>query len=840
MITVLYVDDELDILDLVKSHMEDSGEFSVEIRSSVQDALNALDSRHYDAIVSDYQIPGMDGIGFLKSVREKHGDIPFIIFTGRGREQVAIEALNNGADFYLQKGRDLETQFVELMHVVKRSVVQKQLEKTLLQQEQRYHDLQNANDLIQSVAPDGHFLYVNKKWMETLGYKEDDIPNLGIFDIIHDESLAHCMDTFQRVISGENVGIIDAVFKTRDGKRIFVEGIANCQITDGKPQYTRGTFKDVTDRKMAENALRESEARYRVLVENVPDSILVHRDGIIKYISPGSAERLGYSHDEMLDQPFWHYISPEDQKTVADALKMRLAGKLIEPYDIEILTQSGERRAVEIRASQIEYDGLPSVLVVLTDITERKKMESVIRESEERFRSLVETTSDMVWEIDRDGRYTYVSPKIVDILGYEPQEVIGKTPFDLMPPDESLKIGRMFEKFLDAKKPIVRLENINRRRDGRHIILETSGEPVYAADQSVLGYRGIDRDVTQRKIVEEEIHQSEQYLKKLLQSIPTGVLVVDAETHTILQANPSALELIGAPGEQVIGKICHKFICPTAKGNCPITDMGKDIDRSERVLLNSNGESVPVLKSVIKLNLKGHPALIETFVDISDRKRAEEALKQANRQLTLMTKITRHDILNNVTVLLGYLFLMREGLSSPELRQYVDKMEATTKTIQSQIEFTQIYQDLGTHKPQWQDVHQIMSRVPVPSSVTLSSKIPGFEVYADPLLEKVFFNLMDNSLRHGQTVTEIQVSDSRTPENIVITWEDNGIGIPPKNKSQIFNRGYGKNTGFGLYLAREILALTGISITENGTSGQGARFEITVPSGRFRPTETQE
>ncbi|HUU74852.1 MAG TPA: response regulator, partial [Methanoregulaceae archaeon] len=219
MITVLYVDDELDILDLVKSHMEDSGEFSVEIRSSVQDALNALDSRHYDAIVSDYQIPGMDGIGFLKSVREKHGDIPSIIFTGRGREQVAIEALNNGADFYLQKGRDLETQFVELMHVVKRSVVQKQLEKTLLQQEQRYHDLQNANDLIQSVAPDGHFLYVNKKWMETLGYKEDDIPNLGIFDIIHDESLAHCMDTFQRVISGENVGIIDAVFKTRDGKR---------------------------------------------------------------------------------------------------------------------------------------------------------------------------------------------------------------------------------------------------------------------------------------------------------------------------------------------------------------------------------------------------------------------------------------------------------------------------------------------------------------------------------------------------------------------------------------------------------------------------------------------
>lgn len=239
-ICILYVDDEPALLEMGKLFLEQSGEFTVDTLISASEALEILDKKNFDAIVSDYQMPVMNGIEFLKRVRAADTSIPFIIFTGRGREEVVIEALNNGADFYLQKGGNPDTLYTELMHVVRQSVRMKQTQAILAEREQRYHDLQNANDLIQSVAPDGHFQFVNKKWLDTLGYEEQDLPGLTIFDIIHEESLKHCMETFHRVISGEDVGIIDAVFKRRDGKRVFVEGIASCRMVEGKPHTPGG------------------------------------------------------------------------------------------------------------------------------------------------------------------------------------------------------------------------------------------------------------------------------------------------------------------------------------------------------------------------------------------------------------------------------------------------------------------------------------------------------------------------------------------------------------------------------------------------------------------------
>ncbi len=723
MAAVLFVDDEPDLLELARCFLEVPGRFSIDTKTSAQDALESLSHQQYDAIVCDYEMPGVNGIELLKSVRQAFGDIPFIIFTGHGREQVVIDALNNGADFYIQKGGDPDALFVELKHIIEQAIALKQTRKTLYEREQRYHDLQNANDLIQSVSPEGRFIYVNRKWLETLGYSEKDVQDLSIFDIIHEESLQHCMETFGRVIAGENVGIIDAVFKTRNGERVFVEGMANCRMIEGKPQYTRGIFKDVTGRKKTEKALLESEVR--------------------------------------------------------------------------------------------------------------------LRESESRYRALVEATSDMVWEVDKNGRYTYVSPKIRDMLGYSAEEVIGKTPFDLMSPDEAEKIFAVFQEVSSARRPIKDLENVNLHKNGHLVILETSGEPVYAADGTFSGYRGIDRDITDRKHAVAEIHENAQYLKTLLASIPAGVMVVDAETHRIIEVNPAALDLFGSTRDRVLGRICHRFICPAAEGSCPITDLGRTIDKSERVLINSRGETVPILKSVSRVDMRGQPVLIETFTDISDRIKAEEALSQVNRQLNLMNKITRHDILNNVTIILGYLSLMRKNPDGNLIDKFFDKIEHATKTIQSQIQFTRVYQDLGTHKPQWWDIHEILPFLSVPPEIAFVADLNRFEIYADPLVEKVFFNLLDNSIRHGQTVTSIRVFDTMDSEKLVLVWEDNGVGVAANEKKRIFDRGYGKNTGLGLYLVREILTITGITIHETGEPGKGARFEITVPEGKYRHAGTE-
>jgi len=136
-----------------------------------------------------------------------------------------------------------------------------------------------------------------------------------------------------------------------------------------------------------------------------------------------------------------------------------------------------------------------------------------LRQSEERFRALTESTSDWIWEVDADGVYTYASPKVNDLLGYKPEEVIGKTPFDLMPPDEAERVGAIFRDIVASQSPFERLENINLHKDGRHVVLETSGVPFFDKDSNLLGYRGIDRDITERKLAEKALREREAELE---------------------------------------------------------------------------------------------------------------------------------------------------------------------------------------------------------------------------------------------------------------------------------------------------------------------------------------
>jgi signal transduction histidine kinase len=221
-------------------------------------------------------------------------------------------------------------------------------------------------------------------------------------------------------------------------------------------------------------------------------------------------------------------------------------------------------------------------------------------------------------------------------------------------------------------------------------------------------------------------------------------------------------------------------------------------------------------------------------VDITERKRAEDSIRLANRQLHLLTGITRHDILNKISVILGFLKITEKKFNDPALTEYLRKMESATTAIRSQIEFTRVYQNIGTHEPRWIGLDSVMPRSHMPATITLNANVQDILVFADPMLERVFFNLLDNSIRHGQRVTEIRVSCHQSGKDLVVVWEDNGVGIAANEKERIFERGFGKNTGLGMFLGREILSLTGITITETGESGNGARFEIVVPKGAFR------
>jgi signal transduction histidine kinase len=213
-------------------------------------------------------------------------------------------------------------------------------------------------------------------------------------------------------------------------------------------------------------------------------------------------------------------------------------------------------------------------------------------------------------------------------------------------------------------------------------------------------------------------------------------------------------------------------------------------------------------------------------------RKSEEKYRLIVEKLMILGSITRHDISNKLTIIIGFLDLMRGSDLSESSKKWLERMDAAAKEIRKQIKFAENYEKLGSMQPTWQIVAEL---IPSPESkqIALEKNCLGLRVYADPMLAKVFGNLMANTILHGVRTTEINVRHEVRDEGVIIVWEDNGVGIPDNEKEKIFERGFGKNTGLGLFLIREILAITGMTICETGVPGKGARFEIFVPREKY-------
>jgi signal transduction histidine kinase len=225
--------------------------------------------------------------------------------------------------------------------------------------------------------------------------------------------------------------------------------------------------------------------------------------------------------------------------------------------------------------------------------------------------------------------------------------------------------------------------------------------------------------------------------------------------------------------------------------------------------------------------------------DTTERKLAEKAVRQVNKKLNLLSSITRHDIKNQLLVLTSYLDLSKDYFGdASKMSEFICKEEQVAKIIERQIVFTKEYESLGVDAPVWHDCRTLTDtaakQTPLGQIIMKDDLPDGAEVFADPLIIKVFYNLMDNAMRHGRKITTIRFSVQECGDDHLIICEDDGDGVARDEKELIFERGFGKNTGLGLFLAREILSITGITIRETGEPGRGARFEMTVPKGAYR------
>jgi DNA-binding response OmpR family regulator len=267
--------------------------------------------------------------------------------------------------------------------------------------------------------------------------------------------------------------------------------------------------------------------------------------------------------------------------------------------------------------------------------------------------------------------------------------------------------------------------------------------------------------------------------------------------------------------------------------NRELQEAHEQLNAFNEELVTSNEQLVQAANDLRKVN----QALEQ---ENTERKLVEKALAEANKKLNLLSSITRHDINNQLMVLNGYVELLHEDISDPSLEHYFSRITKACSQITSMIQFTKDYEKIGIRAPIWQDLQTLVNNAKkgiIPGQVTIKNDIPaGTEIFADPLIVKIFFNLIDNALRHGGKITTIGFSLQAPNGERIIVCEDDGDGVFSGEKEKIFDRAFGKNTGFGLAISREILEITGITIKENGEPGKGARFEMVVPPDKFRET----
>ncbi|MBW4681612.1 MAG: PAS domain S-box protein [Microcoleus vaginatus WJT46-NPBG5] len=572
----------------------------------------------------------------------------------------------------------------------------KQAELALKEQQEFLRQVIDTNpNLIFVKDWEGKFTLVNQALAniyettveDLLGKKDADF-NLNTAEV--EEVLA----ADQQVMSALQPKIIaEETVSSPNGKVRWFQTIKTPLLSpDGQARHILAVCNDITERKQTEKALQESKQMLQLVMDNIPQ-LIFWKDRNSVYLGcnrnfaraagVGTPEEIAGKTDYDLawkkeesdwfrecdarvmetDTPEFHIIETQRQadgkESWADTNKIPLhdsAGNvvgIIGTYeDVTFIKQAEEalqkvNQALELRVQERTAELSETNEQLRREIAEKLQVEEALRKSEDRFRNLIETTSDWVWEIDENAVYTYASPKVRDLLGYEPEDVLGKTPFDLMPSEEAFRVSTIFGPLVATQQPLLCVENTNIHKDGRQVILETSGAPVFDAEGVFRGYRGMDRDITDRKRAEAALRESEERYR-LMADHATDMIGRHTPEGVYLYTSPACRTLLGYEPEELVGHSAYEFFHPedvptiqTCQAN--ILEQPDTYTVTYRIRRKDNRyiwfESTG--RSVRNPDTDEVEALVTVSRDVTERKQAEEALRESELRLRLALKVAQ-------------------------------------------------------------------------------------------------------------------------------------------------------------------------------------------------------
>ena len=751
---VLIIDDDQDLLFLadrfLKAHDKD---FFLVPTKSAQEALQKLDEEEIDAVICDFYMgPGeMNGLELLEWMRNNGNNTPFIIFTGHSREEIAIKALNLGADYYLEKGDDLEDLFIEIAIHIKTIVKNRKTEQALHESEQRYRTLVHSiNDLIfvmdqsdnfsqfhagpedELYATPEEFLgkhitdvlpsYITDTYLElsdevrtsgkrrsfdyeleiqgemkaysaNLDLHEDkqsivwtvtnitkrriaeialkksemkyrllyenlsdglmvtdvkgnitmcsqrsaeifdstpeEIINTHISTLIHPDDLDRILDIFHQGLETMNPSLMGVEVRgiRKDGLDFYYHVTSKILTMNGMPVGYQSLIRDITEKKLAELALEESEEKYRVLIENMQDGIVIIQDWKISFANEVFSRIIGYPLEEIIGTHFLEFIAPEYQDFIEKEYQQRSIGEQIPvDYEVNLLHKAGKQIIIQARVVNFMFQDIMSTLVNVVDITDKIKAEETIRETEEIFSLFADYLPGALFIKDQDSQYVFVNKFVERVFGET--EFIERTP-DEVYDNKNIAAKHRLEDIKVLQGEIIDVEEILQDKSGIEYIHRTIKFPIQREDGSVL-IGGLSFDVTYFKEIEKALRESEEIFSSFADHLP-GTIFIKDEHSRLLYANKFMKEKLGA--EDWIGKRTEESLPP---------DIAKSMIEDDKKALKDGIveviETVPSIHGIesiyrtikFAIPLDGRPPLLGGFaIDISEQMKAEQSLRES-------------------------------------------------------------------------------------------------------------------------------------------------------------------------------------------------------------------
>ena len=591
----------------------------------------------------------------------------------------------------------------------------------------------------------------------------------------------------------------------------------------------------------SEERLREKESFQRILLDNLTSGIVIVdvKTHIIDRVNPTAAAMFGANPDQIIGKKCHLFLCPVDEGAcpITDLhLDVNNAERVM-------LRSDGTMIPILKSVKKIQIGGEEKLLENFIDISERKKAEADIKRQEGLIRSLLDSIPDIIFFKNLDGVYLGCNPPFAEFVGKSREEIIGRTDYDLFDKEIADFFRENDKRMLELGQSRHNEEWIT-YPDGRKILIDTLKTPYWGPDGMMIGVLGISRDITERKKTEEALQESKLRVDQLAEQSRIIAWEVDSQgLYTYVSHVSEAVW--GYRPEELVGCMHFYDLHPEPGREAFRIASSATFERKESFhnLINAvqakDGHVIWVSTTGIPLlngdeTLRGYRG---SDTDITDRKKAEDAVLAANKKLNILNSVTRHDVLNQITALVLLLEIVGDSVTDEETIDFILKAKGATERINRQIDFTREYQDIGVQTPHWQNVSDLimsakaqLTECPYEILINLSN----VEIYADPLLLKVFYNLLENAIRHGENVSTVRFSSRVFADELVLVYEDNGVGVDAESKKHLFQRGFGKHTGYGLYLIEEILSISGITIKENGEPGKGARFEMVVPKGVWR------